>query len=137
MKAMNGIRFTPQQGLKASQAQRRPIPGKFELEYGKLQLPVYAEKRDKFSETIADHPTASVAKSETITEAEDLTHAKAQGAAMAAAKVSLKMAVDKAVRSDAGGRAVAATPELKDGRPVASIVLLQAGMLHTVEQRLS
>lgn len=40
-----------------------------------------------------DHVTGKVAKSEPITEGEDLTHAQGQGEAMAEAKVSLTAAV--------------------------------------------
>ncbi len=106
------------------------------LEDGKLQLSIYAAKDGKFSEVIVDYRTGKVAKSEAITGSDDLTHARAQGAAMAKAKTSLKDAVDKAVRGEAGSRAVAVTPDIKDGHAVASIVLRKGQQLKTIEQPL-
>ena len=136
IKALNGAKVTLQQGLTASQREGQPISAKFELEDGKLQLSIYAAKDGKFSEVIVDHRTGKVAKSEAITSGDDLTHARAQGAAMARAKTSLKDAVDKAVRGEAGSRAVAVTPDIKDGHAVASIVLRKGQQLKTVEQPL-
>ncbi len=136
IKALNGAKVTLQQGLTASQREGQPISAKFELEDGKLQLSIYAAKDGKFSEVIVDYRTGKVAKSEAITGSDDLTHARAQSAAMAKAKTSLKDAVDKAVRGEAGSRAVAVTPDIKDGHAVASIVLRKGQQLKTVEQPL-
>jgi hypothetical protein len=133
IKAMSGAKVTLQQGLTASEKQGRPISAKFEMEDGKLQLSVYTEKTGKFFEVIVDHVTGSVAKTEAITEGEDLAHAKSQSAAMAKAKSDLKAAADKAA---GGGSVVAVTPELKAGRPVASVVVAKAGKLQTVAQPL-
>jgi hypothetical protein len=136
IKALNGAKVSLQQGLTASQREGQPISAKFELEEGKLQLSIYAAKDGKFSEVIVDYRTGKVAKSEAITDGDDLTHARSQGAAMARAKTSLKDAVDKAVRGEAGSRAVAVTPDVKDGHAVASIVLRKGQQLKTVEQPL-
>src|SRR6185437_12452054 len=95
IKAMSGAKVTLQQGLTASEKQGKPISAKFEMEDGKLQLSVYTEKAGKFSEVVVDHMTGAVAKTEAITEGEDLTHAKSQSAAMAKAKTDLKAAADK------------------------------------------
>jgi hypothetical protein len=136
IKAMRSAKVTLQQGLAASQRQGQPISAKFELDEGKLQLSVYTQKDGKFSEEIVDYRTGKVAKSEPITGGDDLAHAKSQGAAMASAKTSLKAAVDKAVGGEAGAIAVAATPDVKNGHAVASIVLRKGDQLKTVEQPL-
>jgi hypothetical protein len=133
IKAMSGAKVSLQQGLTASQREGRPISAKFEMEDGKLQLSIYTEKGGKFFEVVVDHATGSIAKTEPITEGEDLAHAKAQSAAMAKAKSDLKSAVDKAA---GGSSAVAVTAEMKGGKPVASIVLSKGGKLETVTQPL-
>jgi predicted small secreted protein len=136
IKAMADAKVSLQQGLTSSQREGRPISAKFELEDGKLQLSIYTEKDGKFSEVIVDHNTGSVAKSEPITEGDDLTHAKTQTAAMAKAKTQLKDAVDKAVSKAAGARPVSATAEMKGGRSVASIELLRGGRIQSVTEEL-
>jgi hypothetical protein len=136
IKAMDGTKVSLQQGLTASQREGRPISAKFEMEDGKLQLSIYTEKDGKFSEVIVDHNNGSVAKSETITDGDDLTHAKSQSAAIAKAKTQLKDAVDKALSKAAGARAVSATAELKDGRSVASIELLRGGRIQNLTEDL-
>ena len=133
IKAMSGAKVTLQQGLTAGERAGRPISGKFEIEDGKLQLSIYTEKAGKFFEVIVDYVSGSVAKTEPITEGDDLAEAKAQSAAMAKAKSDLKSATEKAAR---GSRAVAVTPELKDGRAVASVVVAKGGKLETVTERL-
>ena len=108
---------------RASESQGKPISGKFEVEDGKLQLSVYTMKGDKFSEVIVDHKTGKVAKTEAITGGDDLTAAKAQSAAMAKAKLSLRTATENAVKANKGFVAVSVTPSLKDGHPVAEVTL--------------
>ena len=126
---LSGAKVSLQQGFTASEREGQPISGKFEMDEGKLQLSVYTAKDGKFFEVIVDHMSGNVTKVEPITEGEDLDHAKAQKAAMDRAKVKLADAATKA-KGQAKGEAaevlvVSAVPELKDGRPEASIVLLQ------------
>jgi hypothetical protein len=134
--ALEDTTVSLQQGLTAAKSKGRPISAKFEMEDGKLQLSVYAAKGGKFSEVIVDHTTGKVAKSEPITEGDDLTEAKAQSAAMAKTKTSLKAATDKAVNASAGFRAVSVTPTLKSGHGVASVTLLKGNQTKTVEEPL-
>jgi hypothetical protein len=127
--ALTSAKVSLQQGFTASEREGQPISGKFEMDEGKLQLSVYTAKEGKFFEVIVDHMSGNVTKVEPITEGEDLDHAKAQKAAMDRAKVKLADAATKA-KGQAKGEAaevlvVSAVPELKDGRPEASIVLLQ------------
>jgi hypothetical protein len=133
IKAMSGAKVTLQQGLTVSEHEGRPISGKFEMEDGKLQLSIYTEKNGKFFEVIVDHMTGSIAKTEPITEGDDLADAKSQSTAMKNAKTSLKQAVDKTVGLNL---AVGVTPQVQDGHPVASISLAKGGKLQTVTQRL-
>jgi hypothetical protein len=134
--ALKDTTVTLQQGLTAAQSKGRPISAKFEMEDGKLQLSIYTARGRKFSEVIVDHMTGKVAKSEPITEGDDLTEAKAQNAAMAKTRASLKAVADKAVRASAGFRAVSVTPALKDGHGVASVTLLMGNQTKTVEEPL-
>ena len=122
-KALKGVKISLEKGLAASESQGKPISGKFEVEDGKLQLSVYTMKGDKFSEVIIDHKTGKVAKTEAITGGDDLTAAKAQSAAMAKAKLSLRAATENAVKANKGFVAVSVTPSLKDGHPVAEVTL--------------
>jgi hypothetical protein len=129
---MSSAKVSLQQGLTASEREGQPISGKFEVEDGKLQLSVYTAKDGQFSEVIVDHMTGNVAKVEPITEGEDLTHAKAQKAAMDRAKVKLADAAEKAKGKVGEALVVSAVPELKDDHPVASVVLLTGKRFSTV-----
>jgi hypothetical protein len=136
IKSIGNAKITLQQGLTSAEQQGQPISGKFEIEGGKLQLSLYTAKDGKFSEVVVDFVTGKVAKTEPITEGDDLTAAKAQSAAMAKAKTSLKAAVDKALSQSAGFRAIEVTPELKGGHAVASVILQKDQEFKTVPQSL-
>lgn len=136
IKALDDAKVSLQQGLTASQKEGQPISGKFELEDGKLQLSIYTSKEGKYFEVIVDYATGKVAKSEPITEGDDLTHAKSQSAAMAKAKGQLKNAVDKATQAESGSRAISVTPDMNGSHSVASIVLLKGTQLQTVTRQL-
>jgi hypothetical protein len=135
-KALGPVKVTLEAGLAAASSQGKPISAKFELEDGKLQLSVYTEKGGKFSEVAVDDSKGTVAKSEPITEGEDLSDAKAQSAAMAKAKRSLHDAVVKAVGANKGFRAVSVVPETKDGHTAATITLLNGQDWKTVTEPL-
>jgi hypothetical protein len=136
IKGVTEAKVTLQQGLIAAAQQGRPISAKFEVEDGKFQLSVYTAKDGKFSEVIVYHTTGKVAKTESITEGEDLAEAKSQSAAMEKAKTDLKAAVDKSTAAGPGSRAISVTPALKNGHPVASVTLLTGQQFQTVEQPL-
>jgi uncharacterized membrane protein YkoI len=93
-------------------------------------------KGDKFSEVIVDHKTGKVAKAEPITEGDDLAHAKAQSGAMAKAKRSLDAAASEAVKENNGYRVVSVMPALKDGHPVADVILVKGADWKTVSEKL-
>jgi uncharacterized membrane protein YkoI len=134
-----GSRFAKvslQQGLIASEKEGQPISGKFEVDRGTFQLSVYTAKDGKFSEVLVDYSTGQIAKVEPITKGEDLAAAQSQSAAMAKAKISLREAVEKALGEAAGFRALGAVPNLKDGRAVASVLLLKGEEFKIVNQAL-
>src|SRR6266568_5808773 len=123
-------------GLKASEREGKPISGKFELDEGKLQLSVYTEKATKFYEVVVDHTSGKIAKTEEITSGDDLTAAKAQSAAMAHAKKSLRQAVRDAQKAHKGFRAVSVVPEEKDSHPVATVTLVKDHETRTATEKL-
>jgi hypothetical protein len=131
-KMLSGAKVSLQQGLAASEAQGKPISAKFEVENGALQLSVYTAKNGKFSEVVIDHMSGKVAKTEAITEGEDLPHAKSQSAAMSKASKTLQAAVDQAEHDNAGAKAVSVTPRLEKGHAVAAVKLMLAKGSKTV-----
>jgi hypothetical protein len=136
-KALKDTRLPLERGISASTKEGTPISAKYEVEDGKLQLSVYTMKAgEKFSEVIVDHKKGSIAKSEPITQGDDLTHAKAQSEAMAKAKRSLQAAASSAVKQNKGFRAVSVMPSMKDGHPVADVTLLKGEEWKTVSEKL-
>src|SRR5215469_17433897 len=135
-KVMKDAKVPLAQGVSASAKEGKPISAKYEMDEGKLQLSVYTMKGDKFSEVIVDHKTGKVAKTEPITQGDDLTHAKAQSEAMAKAKRSLDAAASEAVRENKGYRVVSVTAELKDGHPVADVTLVKGTDWKSVAEKL-
>jgi len=135
-KAMSAAKVTLGGGLSAAASIGKPISAKYEVEDGKLLLSVYTEKDGKFSEVVVDHVTGKVAKSEAITDGEDLSHAKGQSGAMARAKLSLSAAVSKAVSANAGYQAISISPSLKEGHPVAEISLHKGADWRTTTEKL-
>ncbi len=135
-KHLAGAPVTLEQGLTASEPQGRPISGKFEVEDNVFQLSVYTAKDGKYREVIVDWKTGKVAKSEPLKEADDLKDAKAQSAAMAKAKTTLRAAVEKAVAANPGFRASAAIPALENGKPVATVTLAKGTEFKTEKEKL-
>ncbi len=131
-KAALSARTSLARGLAASASHGRAISAKFEMDEGKLELSVYTMKGGKFFEVSVDPNSGAVVKTEPIGEGEDYTAAQSQSAAMAKAKVSLRAAVQNALRANAGFRAVSVTPSLKDGRAVAEVTLAKGEELKTV-----
>ena len=129
-------KVTLQQGLTAAESQGKPISGKYEVEDGHFQLSVYTAEGGKFSEVLVDHNTGKVAKTEAITEGDDLADAKNQLEACAKSKKSLKSAIDRAEQASPGYRAVSVTPKLGSGHPVAAVTLLKGMQAKTVSEPL-
>ena len=135
-KALKDAKVSLQRGMTASAKEGKPISAKYEMEEGKLQLSVYTMKGDKFSEVIVDYKTGKIAKADPIAHDADLTAAKAQSEAMAKAKRSLDAAAAEAVKDNTGYRAVSVMPSLKDGHPVAEVMLVKGADWKTVSEKL-
>jgi hypothetical protein len=133
---LESARVTLEQGLAAAEAHGRPISAKFEVEDGKLRLSVYTEKGDAFTELIVDHTTGKVAKTEVIKEGEDLRNARAQADATSSAKLSLRDAASRAVKANAGYRAVSVMPQLNDGSPSVDVALMKGDEHRVVTESL-
>ncbi len=135
-KQLAGAPVTLEQGLRASEPQGSPISGKFEVEDNVFQLSVYTAKGGKYREVIVDWKTGKVAKSEPLKGADDLKDAKAQSAAMAKAKTTLRAAVEKAVAANPGFRATAVIPALEKDKPVATVTLAKGTEFKTEKEKL-
>src|SRR5262249_55023701 len=127
---------TLQQGLTAAESQGKPISGKFEVEEGHFQLSVYTAQEGKFSEVLVDHNTGKVAKTEPITEGDDLVDAKKQLEACGQSKKPLQSTIDKAEQASAGYRAIGVAPKLSGGHAVAVVTLLKGTQLKSVSEPL-
>jgi hypothetical protein len=123
-------------GLQASESEGQPISAKFEVEDGKLQLSVYTMKGDKYFEVIVDHKTGKVAKTESITEGDDLAAAKKQAAAMQKVKRSLLDVVLEVESANAGYRAVSVEPDIEEGSADVDVDLLKGTESKHVEKKL-
>jgi len=135
-KALKDTKVTLQDGLKVSEREGKPISAKFEIEHDALQLSIYTVKGNDFVEAVADPKTGAIAKSEKITDADDLKAAAVQKAAMAKATVQLLAAADKAVKANAGFRAISIYPKLQADHAVAEVTLLQGTNFKKVTEKL-
>ncbi len=134
--ALQTAKVSLEGALAKAQQKGKPISAKFEMEDGKLQLSTYTATKGKFSEVIVHHRSGKIVKTEQIKEGEDYKDATAQNKAMAKARNSLRSAVAKAVAANPGYRAVSAIPSLEQGKPVATIILQEAGDRKTVSEKL-
>jgi hypothetical protein len=134
--ALKDASVSLEDGLRASEAQGRPISGKFEMEDGKLQLSIYAAKGSQFSEIVVDYKTGKILAAEPIADADDLKDAKKQASAMAKAKGTLADAVARAVKEHAGYRAVSVAAEVERGAANAEIGLMKGSSSKHVDEPL-
>lgn len=134
--ALKDTTFTLQDALKASEKEGQPISAQFELDDGKLQVSIYTSKAGEFVEVVADPKTGAIVKSENITDDDELSDAADQKAAMAKATLSLLAATDAAVKDNAGSRAIAVFPDLRDGHAVAEVTLLQGTTEKKITEKL-
>lgn len=148
--ALRQAQLPLERGIAASLQEGTPISAKYELEDDgdELQLSVYTMKEGErvldyeigtspaFSEVIVEYLTGRISKVIPIRDGEDLAAATSQSAAMAHARRSLEAATAQAVSAHSGYRAVSATPDLKDGRPVVKVILINGGEWKTVYETL-
>ena len=134
-----GLRFAKvslQQGLSASEREGQPISGKFEVDRSKFQLSVYTSRDGQFSEVLVDYSTGEIVNVAPITAGEDLAVAQAQRAAMTRAETSLRDAVNKTLADAGDFRAIGVMPNLKDGRAVASVLIVKGEDFKIINQPL-
>jgi hypothetical protein len=129
-RALVGAWLPLESGLVLSSTVGTPISAKYEIEDGVLQLSVYTLKADtfsgdSFSEVVVDFSAGMIARSDVLTDGEDLSAAQSQKAAMTGAKRSLGAATADAVNANPGYRAVSTTPSLNGGHPVVEVILLR------------
>jgi len=136
LKALPAATVTLQRGLTAASAQGTLLSAKFEVDEGHLQLSVYTAKGGAYSEVIVDHVSGKIAKSEAIDEAEDLTAAKAQAAAVAKGSKPLATAVDKAEQESTGYRAVSVVARMHQKHAVARVELVKGKQFKVVSESL-
>jgi len=134
--ALKEVKFTLQEGLKASEREGTPVSAQFEIDAGKLQLSIYTANGDDFTEVIADPNNGAVLRAEKITDSDDLNDAIDQKAAMGKATVSLSAAADTAEKENPGSRVVGIFPDLEDGHAVAQVTLLQGATAKKVAEKL-
>ena len=135
-KALQQVSLTLETATKVSEREGKPISAKYEIEHGALQLSIYTQKGDRFSEVIIDHTSGAVAKDGWITDADDMKAAQAQAAAMAKAKVTLDVATEHAVKANDGYRAISVIPRLQADRPVAIVTLLKGEEVKKITEKL-
>lgn len=124
-------------GIAAAAAAGKPISSQYEYENNKLQLSVFTQKGDDFSESFVDFTTGKVARVEKITDGADLADARAQSAAMAKAKSTLSAVLTKVLAANAGYSAVSATASHAKGKAVVVVVLLKGTAFKTVSEPLT
>jgi hypothetical protein len=124
-------------GITAATAKGKPISSQYEYEDNHLQLSVFTQKGDDFTEIFVDFITGKIAKAEKITDGADLADARAQGAAMAKAKSSLSAVLTKVLAANAGYSAVSATASHAKGKAVVFVVLMKGATLKTISEPLT
>jgi hypothetical protein len=125
VEALRGTSVALEAGLSVSERLGIPIYGEFEIEDGSLVLTVYIAKGAELLDVSVDPKTGVVASVEPIADDKEVRLAKGYREALLKAKVSLRVAIEHAVKANAGFRAVSIVPALKEGRPVAEVVLLK------------
>jgi uncharacterized membrane protein YkoI len=136
LKMLESAKVTLERALEIAGRHGKPVSAKFEIENGKLQLSVYTVKAGKFSEVLINHQTGKVAKVEPITEGDDLKAAQEQSAAIRQAKLSLAAATKKALKENAGSRAISVVPSIETGHGVAAVTLASGQGSKTVSESL-
>ena len=125
VEALKGASVSLEAGLSVSEPLGSPISGEFDIADGMLELTVYVAKGTELLDVTVDPKTGVVASVEPIADSKEVRLAKGYRDAMLKAKVSLRAATEQAVKANPGYRAVSIVPGLKDGHPVAEVVLLK------------
>src|SRR5260370_6342887 len=108
--ALENVKGTLENGLKATERIGRPISAKFALEHGTLQLSFWITKEEGFSEFLLYPAIGYIIELLELTDPHQLQVATEEKLAMDKATVSLLSATEKAVKANDGFRAVSAYP---------------------------
>jgi len=125
VEALKGASVSLEAGLLVSERLGVPISAEFEIEDGSLELTVYIAQGAVLLDVTVDPKTGMVASVEPIADGKEVRLAKGYREAMLKATVSLRAATEQAVKANPGFRAVSIVPMLKDGHPLAEVVLLR------------
>jgi hypothetical protein len=133
--ALEHVKGTLENGLNVSERIGKPISAKFALEDGTLQLSLWIAREDGFAKIILYPAIRSVAENFDFRDPDKLKVATAQKLAIEKATVSLLSPTENAVKANHGLRAVSAYPVLKEGDPVAVVILLDANAFKIVTEK--
>ena len=133
-KALPSAKISLERALLVSEREGKPVSAGFELDNGELNLWVFVKKGEQFFEVTVNYKNGEIEEVELITKADDLKDVQMQSQAMEAAKLSLRLATEKAVKENPGYRAVEVTPELENGRPIATVTLVRGQEFKEVTQ---
>jgi hypothetical protein len=123
--ALKGTRVSLEAGLSVSERVGIPISGEFEVTDGSLELTVYVVKGSELLDVTVDPKTGMVTSVEPIADAKELSLANSYRDVMLRARVSLRAATEHVVQANPGFRAVSVVPTMKDGHPLAELVLVR------------
>ncbi|MGH7091257.1 MAG: hypothetical protein ACREFQ_20365 [Stellaceae bacterium] len=123
-------------GIKAAEAQGKPLSAQYEVDEGHFQLSVFTSKGSDLLEIIVDHQTGAVKNVENLTDPDDIKDAKRQLRATSKASTTLDAAVADAVKQNAGYQAIRVVPKLESGHAVATVMLLKGSDTKTVTEKL-
>jgi hypothetical protein len=134
--ALEHVKGTLEDGLKASERIGKPISAEFTLEDGTRQLSLRIAKEDGFAELILYPALRTFTENFDFRDADKLKVATAQKLAMDRARVSLLSATENAVKANRGFRAVSAYPILEEGDLIAVVTLLGSGAYKIATEKL-
>jgi hypothetical protein len=132
IEALKGTRVSLESGLSASERRGIPISAEFEIVDGSLELTVYIAHGAELLDVTVDPKTGVIASVEPIADGKEVRLAKGYREAMLKATVSLRVATEQAVKANPGSRAVSIVPMLKDGHPLAEVMLLRGQELKEI-----
>jgi len=131
-KALQARHVALSAGLTGAASAGKPISAMFEYEDAKLKLSVFVVKNGTYSEVFLDPATGKVLSNEKLTEDDDIKVTRKYGAAIQNAKVTLDVALAKALAGNAGYTAVKIIPAIKNGDAVAHVTLIKGTTFKTV-----
>ena len=134
--ALEHVKSTLEDGLRAGQRIGKPISAKFALEHGTIQLSIWVTGEVGFAEFIVYPAIRTFSSNFDFRDPDKLEVARERKLVMDKATVSLLTATADAVKANHGFRAISAYPMLLDGNPIAVVTLLDANTSKSVTEKL-